>query len=260
MARSRNIKPGFFDNTALAKLPPLARLLFIGLWCQCDREGRIEDNPERIRARVLPYDKCDVDKFLELLSTGKDSFLIRYSIGEERFIQVRTWNKHQNPHKKEAASSIQAPDLHGAGTGQALPFPARAGLIPDSLNLIPDSLNPESGTAPTPTERTSLLEAYRHAFLVEWQKPCECCGMEFKCSDVDLGCRVWISLVDSGTITTANLPEVIDGLERYRSSKDWHKNSGQYVHSVPAFLGLRTNGTPGAPRWNDRPQQKGAYD
>jgi hypothetical protein len=55
VARSRNIKPGFFLNDELAECEPLARILFAGLWCIADREGRLEDRPKRIKAEVLPY-------------------------------------------------------------------------------------------------------------------------------------------------------------------------------------------------------------
>ena len=68
MARSRNIKPGFFLNDELAECDPLARLLFAGLWCIADREGRLEDRPKRIKAEVLPYDDCDVDELLNQLA------------------------------------------------------------------------------------------------------------------------------------------------------------------------------------------------
>ena len=52
MARSRNIKPGFFKNEDLLDLPYEYRLLFVGLWTLADREGYLEDRPKRIR--MLP--------------------------------------------------------------------------------------------------------------------------------------------------------------------------------------------------------------
>ena len=60
--RARNLKPGYFKNEGLADLPPLARILFAGLWGMADREGRLEDRPKRIKAEILPYDNCDTDK------------------------------------------------------------------------------------------------------------------------------------------------------------------------------------------------------
>jgi len=131
MARARNIKPGFFTNDVLAECSALARILFQGLWCHADREGRMEDRPRKLKAEILPYDECNTEELLcQLESRG---FIVRYSHGSERFIQVVNFCKHQNPHVKESESTIPAPCLSDAK-------PEQAGLIPDSLNLIPDSL------------------------------------------------------------------------------------------------------------------------
>ena len=114
MARSRNIKPGFFMNDELAQIHPLGRLLFIGLWTIADREGRLEDRPARIKAETLPYDDCDVDKLLNDLA--RYGFIIRYEVDGVRYIQVANFTKHQNPHIKEKASEIPPPPQHYAGT------------------------------------------------------------------------------------------------------------------------------------------------
>lgn len=139
MARARNIKPGFFTNDVLAECSALARILFQGLWCHADREGRLEDRPRKLKAEILPYDDCNTEELLcQLESRG---FIIRYSHDAERFIQVVNFCKHQNPHVKEQESTIPAPCLHSANTEQAEKEPEQAGLIVDSLNLIPDSLS-----------------------------------------------------------------------------------------------------------------------
>ncbi|WP_051272275.1 hypothetical protein [Shimazuella kribbensis] len=117
MARSRNIKPGFFLNDLLAEVDPLGRLLFAGLWTIADREGRIEDRPKRIKAEILPYDNCDVVELLDELNDRK--FIMRYQVNGGKYIQITGWNKHQNPHVKEKASTIPAPDLSSASIVQA---------------------------------------------------------------------------------------------------------------------------------------------
>ena len=165
MARSRNIKPGFFMNDELAEIDPLGRILFAGLWCIADREGRLEDRPKRIKAEVLPYDDCDVNDLLDQLA--KHDFIIRYGVDGERYIQVSNFSKHQNPHKNEATSIIPAPDKSSTSTVQApeqtkddatikaditgsptssgtstVQVPDKHNTNPaDSLNMIPDSLN-----------------------------------------------------------------------------------------------------------------------
>ncbi len=129
MARSRNIKPGFFLNDELAECDPLARLLFAGLWCIADREGRLEDRPKRIKAEVLPYDDCDVDQLLDQLA--ERGFIIRYEVDGSRYIQVTNFSKHQNPHKNEKDSEIPAPDMYHTSTVQ----------VPDEHRTMPDKDN-----------------------------------------------------------------------------------------------------------------------
>jgi hypothetical protein len=62
MARSRNIKPGFFTNDELAECNIHARLLFAGLWTIADKEGRLMIVPKN-KAMVLPFDDVDCDAY-----------------------------------------------------------------------------------------------------------------------------------------------------------------------------------------------------
>lgn len=111
MARLRTIKPGFFTDDELGECDPLARLLFSGLWVIADREGRLEDRPKRIKAEVQPYDSSDVDALLNELA--RRGFIVRYQVAGTRYIAIPTWHKHQNPHIKEAESTIPAPPIPG---------------------------------------------------------------------------------------------------------------------------------------------------
>jgi len=45
-------------------------------------------------------------------------FILRYQIDGCRYIQIRTFAKHQRPHIKEQESTLPAPDLHSATTVQ----------------------------------------------------------------------------------------------------------------------------------------------
>lgn len=117
MARIRTIKPEFFDDEDIARLSFPARLAFAGLWTQADREGRLADRPARLKARLFPYDDVDIDALLGELVDLK--FIERYEVDGARFIQVRTFGKHQHVHIKEPASTIPAPCENGASTGRA---------------------------------------------------------------------------------------------------------------------------------------------
>lgn len=152
MARSRNIKPGFFSNEHLAEVDFATRLLFIGMWTEADREGRLEDRPRRLKMALFPADNVDIDAMLYSLHDLE--FIDRYSVNGRNYIQVVNWAKHQNPHLKEAKSTIPekpvvepCPVKTGASTMQApdknSSFPADS-LSLDSGFLIPDSLIPDS--------------------------------------------------------------------------------------------------------------------
>jgi hypothetical protein len=93
VARIRSIKPEFFTDDELAELPPLARLLFIGLWTQADKAGRLKDKPIRIKTSVLPYDDCDCDALLQALADA--GFIIRYTVGDSAYIEVVNFATHQ---------------------------------------------------------------------------------------------------------------------------------------------------------------------
>ena len=116
--RARNLKPGYFKNEGLADLPPLARILFAGLWGMADREGRLEDRPKRIKAEILPYDNCDTDKLLDALAQHDEHFIVRYAVDGKRYIAIPNFPEHQSPHCREPESTIPAPDLHQSSTVQ----------------------------------------------------------------------------------------------------------------------------------------------
>lgn len=135
MSRSRNIKPGFFKNEVLVELPFECRLLFIGLWTMADRAGRLEDRPTKIKMELFPADSVNTDASLQSLHDS--GFILRYVVDGKRLIQIIAWDKHQNPHVKEAKSILPASVEHGAGTRQGA---TKEDASPsDSLNLIPDS-------------------------------------------------------------------------------------------------------------------------
>src|SRR6185295_14110057 len=108
MARSRNIKPSFFSNELLAECDPLGRLLFIGLWCIADREGRIEERHKRIKAELFAYDSCDIGALIDGLVERE--FLVRFEFEGRKYLQILNWHKHQAPHYLEPDSSIIAPE------------------------------------------------------------------------------------------------------------------------------------------------------
>lgn len=132
--RARNIKPGFFKNEDLADCDMSTRLLFIGLWCLADREGRLEYRVRKIKAEVFPYENISVEKLInQLIDKG---FVKLYSISNENYLQIINFNKHQNCHVKEQPSTIPAPCLSGVDNE---PSTIQSALNPESPLLNPES-------------------------------------------------------------------------------------------------------------------------
>ena len=139
MARSRNIKPGFFHNEDLVELPYEYRLLFIGLWCMADREGRLENRPKKIKMQIFPADDLDVSR--AILGLSESRLITLYSVDNIEYIQIDNFLKHQHPHHKEAKSVI--PPLNTEGSPVKVSADPADSLLPitDSLLPITDSLN-----------------------------------------------------------------------------------------------------------------------
>ena len=145
MARARNIKPSFFANDQLGELPPLARLLFIGLWGLADRKGKVEDRPRRIKAEVLPYDDCDVDVFLNLLAP---EFIVRYNVDGISCIQIRNFVKHQKPHPKEGESDLpNMPENSKAVNRCELAGNKSGKVVPENFNTLTSNLKVSTSPA-----------------------------------------------------------------------------------------------------------------
>lgn len=107
MARIRSIKPEFFVHEDITRLSPLHRLLFIGLWTQSDREGRLEDRPRRLKVQVLPFDDCDLSQMLQDLDDA--GFVQRYVHDGEAYLAIPSFPTHQRPRNDEPESLIPPP-------------------------------------------------------------------------------------------------------------------------------------------------------
>lgn len=111
MARMRIVKPGFYQNEALAEMPHQTRLYFIYLWMLCDREGKMEFRPKKIKHEIFPYEDADIKAMTQCLhGAGMVHVWVGHWEGEEvEFLQVCKFNKHQHPHRDEKAKGY--PDL-----------------------------------------------------------------------------------------------------------------------------------------------------
>jgi len=106
--RRRILNPGFFDNEELGALEPFARILFAGLWCYADREGRFKWQPTLIHSKIFPWDDTGCDTAILLESLRVSSLVVRYNVNGNEYGWIPTFLDYQTPHRREMASKIPA--------------------------------------------------------------------------------------------------------------------------------------------------------
>jgi hypothetical protein len=200
MARIRTIKPAFFLNEQVAGLPYQWRLLFVGLWTQADREGRLEDRPLRLKAALFPYDDLDINDGLE--SLHRVGLITRYERGNVRVIGIPTWLKHQQPHIREAISELPGPD---PSTEQARDEPPRKGR---------EGNGDQEGVRITLT----LFERFWSVYPRKTAK--------------DAARKEFIRIGADEAKTDAMIAKV----NAYKASPQWTKDGGQYVPHARTWL------------------------
>ena len=115
MPRIRSIKPSFFQSDDVSALPLRARLTWIGLWTQCDDQGRTKDHARLIKAAIWPLDNvslADIEEDLETLA--ENGRIVRYEVGRQRYLAIVNWDLHQSINRP-TPSRIPAPTMNGHG-------------------------------------------------------------------------------------------------------------------------------------------------
>lgn len=116
MARIRTIKPEFFTSEDIVGLSPMARLLYIAIWCEADREGRMQWKPRTFKLRYFPADNCDIDALArEIIASG---LVIPYGEG---LAYIPSFSKHQHVNPRESASTLPTPDASARVIDASLP-------------------------------------------------------------------------------------------------------------------------------------------
>lgn len=106
MSRIRSIKPDFFSSADVCGLSPLARLLFIGTWCEADREGRLKWNPATLKIRYLPAESCDINALCqEIVDAG---LVVIYG---DNLAHIPSFKSHQVINGREADSELPGPEM-----------------------------------------------------------------------------------------------------------------------------------------------------
>ena len=250
MARTRSLKPQFFKNDLLAECQPLARLLFSGLWCMADAEGRLEYRPLRVKAEVLPYDDCDVDQLVDELE--QRGFVRRYTVEDVTILVIPKFLDHQRPHPKEPTESFPPEENDGAGNKfvQAVNKSGTAGN--KFVRAVYDCASYPSPSYPSPSypspSNPSVMEPDKSAALPKRQpqKDSICWDSSEGWSGItDADRDAWLIAYPAATLTTelAKAGEWLKSNPTKSKKSNWRKFLTGWLTRCQDGGGTRTGGT-----------------
>lgn len=157
MPRIRSIRPEFWSDSLLSRLPALTRLVYICLWSMADDEGRLEGDAETVWHFGFPREPLSaIENALRTLSEHSRIVLYR-GVSGPNLIALPKFLLHQRidkpyPSKLPAPQGLQTirgtveersplewsgKGMEGSGNG--------SGKIPGSASLRPGDLPPASG-------------------------------------------------------------------------------------------------------------------
>lgn len=211
MARIRTIKPEFFTSEDIAYMTPLARLFYVSLWCEADREGRLSWKPKTLKMRYLPAEDCDIDILSQELI---DNHLIEiYEIDGKQYAHIPSFTRHQIINNRESDSVLPPP-------------PAR-------VNHASTRVTAEGRKEGKGKERKEGKDASKEkSFDAFWS------AYPRKISKAE-ALKAFEKLSPDDQL----LSDILESLERQKKTEQWQKDGGQFVPHASTWLNQR--------RWED---------
>lgn len=175
MSRIRSVHPGLWTDEAFVSLSPMARLLLMGIWNECDDSGSFAWAPLTLKMRILPADNADAAALLEeMVGAG---IVKRYESGGKAYGAVRNFCQYQRP-KKPNSVYPQTPEVrewvnfnaretrnseepvpHQLPTPSEIPPQMEEGGGREGGNKKTSS-NEDSSAEPTPLTEKEVLDAW----------------------------------------------------------------------------------------------------
>lgn len=276
MARTRMIKPEFWDDEKLAKVSRDARLLFVGLWSNSDDYGVVKGHPAWLKNRIFPYDEIPLatfDGWLTELTAIR--VIIPFLHNGERYFHIRNFCRHQTINRPSGTRNPAPPETPSDDPGGPEDPDLSLGTVPSADSMIhhvslmqgmgiekgrlqEDSRGPHGVlrepsmsthgalTAQTETETETETEGK--------EKPKGGCGGKTKPTGAGVRerfARFWKAYPKKRSKGQAErvffridpdeqlLAIMIATIERATTSEDWLKEGGKYIPYPASWLGAR---------------------
>lgn len=228
MARIRTIKPEFFTSEDIVSLSPLARLFYVGLWCEADREGRMAWKSKTLKMRYLPGDNCDVEALAqELTSSG---LIELYEVEGKTYALIPSFKNHQVINNRESDSVLPEKP---ARVGHASSRVKAEGRKEGREGKEREGKEHSGGEVEDPPP-VDLAEGFDD-FWAAWPK-------HHRKGEKDKCLQRWKA---EGLHKRA--AEVVASVEAWKLSTQWVKDGGQFIPAPLVWLRADTFNNPAPP-------------
>ena len=273
MARTRMIKPEFWDDEKLAKVSRDARLLFVGLWSNSDDYGVVKGHPAWLKNRIFPYDEIPLATFDGWLAElAAIRVIIPFLHNRERYYHIRNFCRHQTINRPSGTRNPAPPETPPDDTrGTEDPDHARGAASTNSMSphgalmqgsdiekegMQEDSLS-HHGVLSEPSVSTHgalTVQTETETETEGKEKPKGGCGGKTKPVGAgvrDRFARFWKVYPKKRSKGQAEkvffridpdeqlLETMIATIERATTSEDWLKEDGKYIPYPASWLGAR---------------------
>ncbi len=203
MARIRTIKPEFFTSEDIVSLTPFARLLYIALWCEADREGRMAWKPRTFKMRYLPADDIEIDALCKELTDA--GLVCLYGNG---CAYIPAFHAHQHINPREQQSVLPSPPVSDAKpTRRSRVSDVQGGREGKGKEGIDDASND-----------ASLFDQFWQAYPRKVGKDAAKKSFDKRSPDADL------------------LAKMLRAIDVQSKSVDWLKDGGQFIPHPATWL------------------------
>jgi hypothetical protein len=214
VARIRTIKPEFFTSEDIVGLTPFARILYVALWCESDKEGRMVWKPKTFKMRYLPGDEIDVLALCKELTDA--GLVVLYGDG---FAYIPQFRKHQHINPRESDSHLPDPDASATRDARV------------STRQIPDSdaqggREGKEGKEQRDASRDDLPAGFA-CFWQTWPKS-DRKGSRGECL------KAW-----NKAKAEPVADKVVAHVESMKLSPTWLKNNGEFVPAPLVYINQR---------------------
>lgn len=216
MARIRTIKPEFFTSEDIVQLSPLTRLLYIAVWCEADKEGRLAWKPMTFKLRYFPADNCDIKAMCqELIDAG---LVILYGNG---YAYIPSFARHQHINPRESVSQLPEPDAQTpALTRQHASARVNSGIDPQ----VGREGKGREGDKPDASrqEPPGFAEFWQTWPTTDRKQAKGKCLEAWKKAHAERDAAV-----------------IVEHVCRLKDSRDWQKNGGEFIPAPLVYLNQR---------------------